>query len=302
MDIGSNTVRILIAEGRGATLKRVSVQRKITRLSGGFDGRLSARSMNRTLDAVREFTQNARESGITDIRAACTGVVRKASNKREFLDRLRLIDGVDSYLISSELEARLAAMGARHHLGPDTGDVLLVDIGGFSTELTVVKEAPGRSESFDIGVVSMTESVLKSDPPTEEQIAALRGIVAGALGEFFRSKTPGVLVGIAGTPTTVAAVDLKLSKYDAARVHRYEIDGRRIEELFRELISLDSARRLKEFPGLEKGREDLLPAGIVIIQEIMKMGRYERLVVSEGGLLDGLLLTPDWPPNGAIFA
>ncbi len=297
MDIGSNTVRILLARVIDGRLERLTVKRKITRLGGGFNGKLHPDSVSRTVSAARELAEYARRSGIVDIRASCTGVVRKASDQQEFVDRLRRDAGLDVPIISGETEARLAAMGAKNHLGPDFGDLLLVDIGGFSTELTIVASRPGRSQSFDIGVVALTESILKNDPPLPDQISNLRVHVKKTVESYFQENTPEILVGIAGTPTTLAALDLNLDVYDPAKVHCHEIDGKKIEEIMRKMLGMSAAERLKAYPGLEKGREDLIPAGIAVIQEIMKLGNYTKITVSEGGLLDGLLLEENWPPS-----
>ncbi len=302
MDIGSNTVRVLVAQGLGQSLKKIEVRRKITRLSGGFDGRLNSDSIERTVLAARELAGIARDSGVREIRTACTGVVRKALNKKIFLDRLRAESGVEPCLLSGNMEGKLAALGACSRLGGQMAEILLLDIGGFSTELSIVHKQPEFSQSFDIGVVSLTENILKNDPPTKEQIDSLSRLVAARLRGFFHENRPDRLVGIAGTATTLAAIDLKLPLYDALKVHRHEIDADRIDEIFNKLATLSSQMRLEEFPGLEKGREDLLPAGIIIIQEIMKLGGYRKLVVSEGGLLDGLLLVESWPPLDTIFA
>jgi exopolyphosphatase / guanosine-5'-triphosphate,3'-diphosphate pyrophosphatase len=301
MDIGSNTVRVLLAEGLGQSLKRIQVRRKITRLSGGFDGRLNADSIERTVSAARELAGIARDSGVREIRTACTGVVRKALNKKIFMDRLRVEAGVEPCLLSGNMEAKLAAVGACSRLGDQMAEILLVDIGGFSTELSIVGKPLEFSQSFDIGVVSLTEKILKNDPPSKKQIDSLRRLVAAGLRGFFYEKLPDRLVGIAGTPTTLAAIDLKLPLYDPSKVHRHEIDADRIDEIFHTLATISAQMRLEAFPGLEKGREDLLPAGIIIIQEIMKLGGYRKLVVSEGGLLDGLLLAETWPPLGYDF-
>jgi exopolyphosphatase / guanosine-5'-triphosphate,3'-diphosphate pyrophosphatase len=299
LDIGSNTVRVLVGKGFGQRMTRMAVRRRITRLGGQFDGNLNPDSMSRTLEAVKDFSTFARGKGVMEIRAGCTGVVRKAENAGEFLELLRKSSGLDPVILAGEQEARLSAMGARHHLGEDFPEFLLVDIGGFSTELVVTGWKIGRKTSFDFGVVSLTETLLRSDPPTKTQIEKMRGAVEKAIADFFKRNVPAVLVGISGTPTTIAAIDLGLEVFDPKKVHRHTISLERLGELLDKMLLMKSNRRLESFKGLEKGREDLLPAGMIIFQEIMKAGRWKTFTVSTGSLLDGILLSDQWPPPEA---
>ncbi|MCB1152979.1 exopolyphosphatase, partial [bacterium] len=221
IDIGSNTIRVLVAAGEGPGLQRLEVRRRITRLSGGFDGNLSDAAMQRTLEAAGEFAAFAREQGAEQIRIGCTGVVRRAENRDDFLWEVEKVTDVPPVLLSGEVEADLAGRGARHHLGPTTPELVLVDVGGFSTELSIVGEHTSHIASFDLGVVRLTEDLLTGDPPSPEQLAAARRHCDDILGFYFQRPMPRLIAGIAGTPTTIAAVLQGLTVYDPAKVHRF---------------------------------------------------------------------------------
>jgi exopolyphosphatase / guanosine-5'-triphosphate,3'-diphosphate pyrophosphatase len=296
MDIGSNTVRVLVAEKNGVGMSRLAIKRRITRLGGKFNGKLDPDSVSRTIDTVREFSSFAASMGAQMVRAGCTGVVRKATDSGAFLDTLRRITGMEPVLLKGEEEAHLAALGTRHRLGGAVPEFLLIDIGGFSTELVAVGATVGRYKSHDIGVVSLTEGILRSDPPAPEQVDALRKIVAEELRGFFDEPVSGPLVGIAGTPSTIASMHLSLDAFDPEKVDRHVVPKKELDAMLVRLLGMKSNDRLTSFKGLEKGREDLIPAGIVILQEVMKAGRFEHFMFSLGSLLDGILLSETWPP------
>ncbi|MCC6157232.1 MAG: hypothetical protein IT350_04205 [Deltaproteobacteria bacterium] len=303
MDIGSNTVRVLLADGEGGALRRVEVRRRITRLAGGFSGRLDPASVRRTVDAAREFSRFAIDGGASTVRAACTGVVRRADDRSAFLAALHELPGLAPCVISGNTEARLSAMGAAHHLGDEVPELLLIDIGGFSTELVVVTGGEvRRRRSFDLGVVTVTEGFLKNDPPTPDQIAAVDGVIENGIREFFDEPVPDTLVGIAGTATTLAAMDLRLVPYEGSKVHRHRVSATALDALYGQLIGLPASERVGALPGLEKGREDLIVAGFRIVRTVMRLGGFDALMVSEGGLLDGILMADDWPPEGTLDA
>ncbi|MCZ7585933.1 MAG: hypothetical protein M5R36_22845 [Deltaproteobacteria bacterium] len=197
IDIGSNTVRALVALQENGATKRVGVLRRITRLSGQFNGSLSDTSVARTLEAVKECVQFARTHGAVEIRAACTGVVRRAANGSRFLDLLAREAGCRARLLTGDEEAALSALGTKRHLGDRCGEFLLVDVGGFSTEFVRVGSDDPRCASYDIGVVGLTESALRHDPPTSSEMGAVRDRVAVTIAGYFNGSLPPTLVGIA---------------------------------------------------------------------------------------------------------
>jgi len=302
VDIGSNTVRVLVAELLDGGLRRLGIRRKITRLSGGFQKVLAPEAASRTLEVAGEFIHFAEEHEPDEIRVACTGVLRRASNREEFLDRFSPEFGLFPALLDGDEEAFLGALGARHGLGGDFPPFILADVGGFSTELSVIGPTVGRRLSLDVGVVTMTETFFSLDPPTAGQVEEARDFLGKEFEDFFRAPTPGRLVGIAGTPTTIAAVDLGLDVFDPEKVHRHAVGAESLDGMLDKMLSMTAKERLAAFPALEKGREDLMPAGILVFQEIMRLGGYSSLTVSEGGLLEGILLAPAWPPSSLAAA
>jgi exopolyphosphatase/guanosine-5'-triphosphate,3'-diphosphate pyrophosphatase len=301
MDIGSGTVRVLMCRLEKGRYCTDQIKRRITRLADDFaGGRLHPVSLARTAAAARDLAREARSYGAVEIRAACTGVTRRATNAGEFLQALADDAGLDPVVIAGEFEAQLSAQGASSEAGLGDKPFVLIDIGGFSTEFAKIR---GRdfagAVSVEVGSVSLTDRHMKSDPPTPEQLAACAADVQAALGALDRLDgvaSFGPPVGTAGTITTLAAIHLKMERYDPARLSGVVLTAPRIEELLALLVSMPAADRLS-LPGLEKGREDLMPAGAIICREALQRLGAERLLVTEGGLLQGLALCPEWPPT-----
>ncbi|MBZ0270522.1 hypothetical protein K8I61_00685 [bacterium] len=297
MDIGSNTVRVLCLDIDADIVRPIHRDRRITRLSGKFDGRLSPDSVERTVAAARELAGAARALGVAEIRVGCTGVIRRAQNAGEFLARLRVEAGIEPVVIAGEIEGALSAAGTRHSLGDDGHDFLMIDIGGFSTELVAVDDRVRRRASFDVGVVALTERLLRGDPPTASEIDAVRREARAAIAPFFAQPVPPRLVGIAGTATTLAAMDLALNRFDPAPIHRHVISAARLDALFAEAVSMRADDRLSRWGGLERGREDLIVAGMLIIEQVLAAGAFSEVTIALGSLLEGIALAAMWPPD-----
>jgi exopolyphosphatase/guanosine-5'-triphosphate,3'-diphosphate pyrophosphatase len=301
MDIGSGTVRALMCESAQPTLRDCVVRRRITRLADGFaDGLIQPAALDRTVDAARDLAREARAFGVVEIRAACTGVVRRASNADVFLQALVDRAGLTPVLIDGEFEAQLSARGAASQVGLGDEPFVLLDIGGFSTELAMIQG--GRfagAVSVELGAVALTNKHFRDDPPTSAQLGACAAEARERAREYDRLpelKVFGPLVGTAGTITTLAAVDQKMERYDPSRINRHAMSVGRVRELLNLFVSMPAADRLA-LPGVEKGREDLMPAGTIICLEVMAhLGSY-GLTVTEGGLLQGLALHDEWPPR-----
>ncbi|HET6465688.1 MAG TPA: Ppx/GppA phosphatase family protein [Nitrospiria bacterium] len=299
IDIGSNTLRLMIAELRSVQ-GRVLIQpifeaRRITRLGEGIvkSGRLSPAAMSRTLQALKEFRAALTEHPVARIIAVATSAVREAENRPLFLDRVKEESGFDVEVISGEEEARRTLLGVRHGLGGDDSNLLVLDIGGGSTEWIVV--TGGRVQemkTFDIGVVKLTDRYLVTDPPSaEDQRQLIRDIE-----DRFRPMVPSVgrlsghrFVGVAGSVTTLAALELGLTTYDASRVQNMRLGFARVENWYRKLVgmTLEERRRLA---GLEKGREDLIVAGTALLWVAMRMAGSKEAAVSDYGLREGILI------------
>lgn len=301
MDIGSNTVRLLIAKTGLTGWQRKTLAHKVTRLSGGFDGSLQPPSISRTVAVIKEFTEIARSYDIHDIRAACTGVTRKAVNTGEFLDITEKESGLRPIVISGEAEAGYTAKGAFELLEPGHSAAIIFDIGGFSTEIILAEiEKPTAVVSLDLGVVRLTEDYLPDPIPNKGQLEKVVEIINKSLNESYviqdwKNAAPSVLIATAGTPTSLAAMDLGLDEYESEKVEGYVLSKNNIRRMYVNLCSLTPDQRLKKYPSLEKGREDVLPAGILICEAMMEMFGFNNIHVTEGGLLEGLIIAEKFP-------
>jgi len=300
MDIGSGTVRVLMCHAEKGRYRREAVKRRITRLAEWFaDGTIHPVAMDRTVAAARELAREARAFGAVEIRVACTGVARRAKNIDEYLARLTDEAGLDPVVIAGAFEAELSARGAGIESGLEDSPFILMDIGGFSTEVAQVRDRRlTGAVSMEIGAVMLTGKHFHNDPPTDQQLGACAQDVRAqlsALASLGDLSSFGPMVGTAGTITTLAAIDLKMERYEPERVNRHLLTEKRIDELLALFVSMTAADRLS-LPGLEKGREDLMPAGTIICREIMAQAKIDRLLVTEGGLLEGIAVYPTWPP------
>ncbi|MCX5912864.1 MAG: Ppx/GppA phosphatase family protein [Deltaproteobacteria bacterium] len=301
LDLGSNTVRLLIAErDPDQGFRPLRIERRITRLGGRFSlsGHLHPDSQKRTLEALQEFAALLKKEGVVRVFAAATGVIREARNGKDFLARIQEQTGIPPRLLTGEEEGELMLRGVLWGVPKGIPVGMAVDIGGWSTEVLWIEDGKIRkTRSAPLGAVSLCENFLKSDPPSLAEIHSLAQYLREAAAEFFHEfeesgwrndgQTP--LVGTAGTLTTLAAIDLKLDGYDSQKVTGHRISRRTLEQLFSSLASLTKEKR-RQVPGLEEGREDLILSGTQIVLRLMECLRFESLVVVDSGLLEGVLL------------
>ncbi|MFQ5847331.1 MAG: Ppx/GppA family phosphatase [Candidatus Methylomirabilales bacterium] len=296
IDVGTNTVRLLVADAEDSTTYRAVFQAQhITRLGERIEetGMLSEAAMARTLQVLQRFAQQARALRAEEVAAVATSAAREAANQGAFLARARSEAGVELRVISGEFEATLTALGVSHALGPVGTPILILDIGGGSTEFTRLDQGKmGGYISLPMGVVKLTEAHLNGDPPSGEELEAAATSIRESLGQVpasLRHPPGGILVGTAGTPTTLAAIDLGLATYDAKRVTGHRLSRDRIRELLDYLCSLPLAER-RQIVGLESARADVILAGTLLTRETMALFDFDELTVSDGGLREGLLL------------
>jgi exopolyphosphatase/guanosine-5'-triphosphate,3'-diphosphate pyrophosphatase len=201
--------------------------------------------------------------------------------------------GVRPELLSGDEEAALSFLGATSDLPPDTpAPYLVVDIGGGSTEFVVGTDKPEGLVSVDIGCVRVTEAWLKSDPPAPEELSQAVQVVREHLADVAR-EVPGVadaktMLGLAGTVSTIAAVEIGLAAYDRDRIHHFRLSHAAVEDVFRTLAT-ESADERRHNPGLEPGRVDVIVGGAVVLVTILRTFGIEEVLVSESDILDGLV-------------
>jgi exopolyphosphatase/guanosine-5'-triphosphate,3'-diphosphate pyrophosphatase len=296
IDIGTLTCRLLIADlPSGGPLKELRSERRILRLGEGVDQtkRLSAAAMDRVIHCLGEWQEIIATYQVDAATVVATSAVRDAANRDEFLDRVKRETGFEVEVITGDEEARRTLLGIRSGLPAGVTDMLALDIGGGSTEF--ILDRPGEKplvRSIDIGVVRLCERLLHHDPPTAEEIQQAREWVARET----KSAVPDMgnyqaatFVGTAGTITSLAAMAQKLSAYEPARIHNYRLQLKTIQELEQTLLSRKKADRAG-LPGLEKGREEVIAAGTIIIRMVMETLGKSAVLVSDLGLREGVLI------------
>jgi exopolyphosphatase / guanosine-5'-triphosphate,3'-diphosphate pyrophosphatase len=296
VDIGTLTCRLLIADlpvsGR---LMELHSDRRILRLGEGVDQAktLSKAAMDRVIACLREWREVIESYRVDHCAVVATSAVRDASNRDEFLEWVKREAAFEVEILTGEEEARRTLLGIRSGLPDDVTDILALDIGGGSTEF--ILDRPGHKpvvRSIDIGVVRLCERLLHHDPPTDKEVRQARAWVArdtqaamAGAGNYQLA----TFVGTAGTITSLAAMAQKLPAYEPARIHNYRLQLNVIQELERTLLSRKKADRVG-LPGLEKGREEVIASGAIIIRTVMETLEVSECLVSDLGLREGVLL------------
>jgi exopolyphosphatase/guanosine-5'-triphosphate,3'-diphosphate pyrophosphatase len=296
VDLGTNTTRLLVADVRGGRVEELERRSEITRLGEGVDasGRLGERAMERVFAALEDYRGAIDELHAERTAAIATSAVRDSANGEEFRRTLHERFGLDVRIITGDEEARVGFKGATERRRPDGEPLLVLDIGGGSTELVI--GYAGRDPEFHVstqaGSVRQTERHLKSDPPGTIELDALaaevRGIVEDAVPAELRA---GVRDGIAvaGTPTSLAAIDQQLVPYDRSRVHGYRLALASCERMLAMLAGMPESER-RQVPGLHPARAPTIVAGVVILVQSMRAFGLESMEVSEHDILDGAAL------------
>ncbi|MDQ4096338.1 MAG: Ppx/GppA family phosphatase [Actinomycetota bacterium] len=294
VDCGTNSTRLLVADASGTTLDR---RMHITRLGQGVDatGGLAPEAIERTLTVLGRYREVMDEFGVDRVRMTATSAARDASNRDRFFDPAEQLIGTRPELLTGDEEARLSFEGATAALDPSDGPFLVVDVGGGSTEFAAGTGdgEPDGAVSVDIGCVRLTEKFLHSDPPTAVELSQALSVVRDYLDDVARDLPASVdarqLVGLAGTVTTVAAIEQGLP-YDRDRIHHFLLTREAVEDVFRTLATEKRADRVHN-PGLEPGRADVIVGGTAILVAIMRYFDHATCLVSEDDILDGLVLS-----------
>ena len=294
VDVGTNSTRLLVADVEGGRVVAEHAREMIiTRLGKGVDrtGRFDPAALRRTLDALAGYGATCRRLGVQRRRVVATSATRDAGNRQALLDGVRALLGVDTEVLSGEAEAATAYRGATHDL-PGEERTLVVDIGGGSTELILGTRLPEAMVSLDLGCVRLHERHLHTDPPTAAEVAALRADAAARLARVTETLDPAAaerVVGVAGTITTVTAIGLGLDAYDPRRIHRSALGAAEIAAVAEKLAAMTVAERAA-IPVMAKGREDVIAAGALLLDELVRTFGFRRVIASETDILDGVLL------------
>ncbi len=295
VDIGSNSTRLLIAEVADGRVTEVERQSRVTRLGRGVDlaGQLSAEAIEAACEAIADYMAICREAGVERVEAIATSAVRDASNGSAFVAELRERFALAARVLDGEEEARLTYLGATCERHP-TEPTLVVDIGGGSTELIVgTGEEIAFHTSLQAGVVRHSERHITSDPPSaielEELASDVRGLIEQAVaGQQAAAASAGIAV--AGTPTSLASIEIGLEPYDPRQVHGHTLTLEAIQRLLSRLASAPLSKRV-EITGLHPDRAPNIVAGVVILVETMRAFDLDRIEVSEHDILYGTAIS-----------
>jgi len=303
IDIGTNSTRLLVADCDGERTETLDRRMVITRLGERVDemGVLSPEAVERTLEAMAVYRDVMRPLGPSRISAAATSAVRDCANGPGFLDRAAEVIGERPRVLPGDEEARMSFLGALSDVEGKpggAGPVLVFDIGGGSTEIIVGTSLPGgravitAARSIDIGCVRMSERFLKGDPPSPISIGRMESYILGRLKPVIGDalpERPSLVIGLAGTVTTVSAIKQGLGEYRTELIHHSTLSRRDSEEIFMRLASVPLEER-KRVMGLEPGRADIIIGGIAVLRAVMDLARLDEIMVSEKDILDGLII------------
>ena len=292
IDIGSNSVRMLLGEVVGDQVIPYHYFRHITRLAGGYDPQagISVAASARTLSALEVFGQRLGQIKPSCTRAVATEAVRRAINGEKFVADVLERTGIPVEIINGDEEAALSSAGVLAGLQPPPVAALIFDIGGGSTEFIVIKDRQRLwQKSYPLGVVSLAETP-KPELVIAEMLTVLANDLRAAGFHSLFTVADCELIGTAGTVTTLAAFDLAMSEYNWQRINNYVLSRSALLSLYQRLLPLSATER-ELLPGIEKGRGDLIAHGADIVLALMTLFRKAALRVSDFGLLEGTLLS-----------
>ena len=296
IDLGTNSTRLLVADVAAGRVHEVERRTEVTGLGEGVDarGRLAAAAIRRVHRTLEDFRARIDAHGAERAIAVATSAVRDAANGEGFRAELAERFAIDARTISGEEEARLSFLGATAERPPGGDPLLLLDIGGGSTEFVigVAGAEPSFHASTSAGSVRQTERHLADDPPTDGQLAA----VAGEVAAIIEAEIPAGLrretdagIAVAGTATSMAAIDQALDPYDADRVHGYRLDRFAVEEILTHLAKLPLEER-REIAGLHPDRAPTIVAGAIILREAMRAFGLDWMETGDRDILHGAAL------------
>jgi exopolyphosphatase/guanosine-5'-triphosphate,3'-diphosphate pyrophosphatase len=303
IDIGTNSTRLLIADHLKNKLIHIKRKMKITRLGKGLEekGIILGSSAKRTLDVVTDYRDLIKSHNVKNYRAVGTSALRKATNSSWFVSYIYENSGIKIDIISGEEEATLSFYGAVKETDLESylfeknksGKILVLDIGGGSTEFILGDASCDLKliESMNIGCVSLTEKFIGGDVPDKDSLERMHSYIEVVLKKVIKKinfPRPLSMIGVAGTITALAAIDLGLKEYDSNRIHRHMLGLKRVEDIYKELCSLSLENR-KKVVGLNPKRADIIIGGTAILLAALKLTKSRYLMVSERDILDGII-------------
>lgn len=300
VDCGTNSLRLLVADrvlgdNRSGGKSDLHREMRIVRLGQDVDrtGELAPEALERTRTALVDYAATCRELGVERIRMVATSATRDARNRGDFVAMVEQALGVAPDVVSGDEEAALSFTGATGDLAAEGGPFLVMDIGGGSTEIVLGTGSVEAALSVDLGCVRLTERHLRDDPPTAEQVAAAEADIDAAV-TVVRTKVPvhqaKTAIGLAGSVTTVAAIALGLTSYDAAAIHLTRISAEVVREVTSMLLGATRSERAA-LPVMHPGRVDVIGGGALVLRTLVDRLGLHEVLVSESDILDGIALS-----------
>jgi exopolyphosphatase/guanosine-5'-triphosphate,3'-diphosphate pyrophosphatase len=305
LDLGTNTFRLLIAEITDSNaISPILVKSEITRLGEGLkkNASIQPQATKRGLKVLEDFSTIIDYYKVEKVFAVTTSAAREAKNGQDFINQIYKRTGIQARILTGSEEAELTLKGVFSVVDRTQSRNLVFDIGGGSTEFILTEGiSPIKTTSISLGVLHLLENLITSDPPALRELTYLRKYINNSLqvndiahyitrykfSTTFPSQS--FLIGTAGTVTTLAAIDQKMEEYDPQKINNYILTSEAVENIYRQLCILSIAER-RTIPGLEKGREAVIVPGAAIVIEIMDHFKFNQLIVSDAGLLEGILL------------
>lgn len=295
IDMGSNTLRVVCAYSHthvAHSLKTYLRKLWVVRLGKGFNanGYLIPSAMDRAIKALSDLVSILIEIDPDNINSVATGVIREARNQAEFLDRVKKETGITIRVLEGEEEAATVLIGVRSTLQDLSQPLLVCDIGGGSTEFALLsQDETARFFSIPLGAIRLIERFQIPAPMTKDLDDKINIFINDYLTHvFYKPEKIKTLVATAGTPTTLASIDQALKIYNPLKVHGYRLKFSRLREIYKQLSDLNLSKRAC-ITGLEYKRADIIVPGTAILLNLMQRLGIEDLIVSEGGLLEGVL-------------
>ncbi|UCH64090.1 MAG: Ppx/GppA family phosphatase [Fidelibacterota bacterium] len=292
IDLGTNTCLLLVARWDGSRLIPLARELRVVRLGAGVDytGQLSEQALARAAATFREYQGIIESYNCRRVRCVATSAFREATNRDQLHKRLKDATGYDLVEISGREEAKLVLQAVQHEFPYTGGNRVVADVGGGSTEIAIEKDGCLVAlESMPLGSVRLTERWFHHDPPSSEELSSAAKHIDIILDGVDWSLPVSAIVGVGGTVTTFAAINLKLEKYDHSRIHGAVLTVPILEQILALCTDLPLQERL-ELPGLHPGRADVIIAGGMILRAVMRCLKLDRLTVSDRGLRWGVVM------------
>jgi exopolyphosphatase/guanosine-5'-triphosphate,3'-diphosphate pyrophosphatase len=297
IDIGSNSLLLLVVDDEGAALYDTATVIGLGR-GMGHRGMFKADRMDAALQTLSEYAQTAESMGVPaeEIRAVATSAARRSMNAQTFFERVRAQTRISVEIVSGEREAELTWAGALIGLPAPTGTVAVVDLGGGSTEIVIGRpsgEGLIEKQSLELGSVRLTEKYFGADPDRYQpaDLAQLRAEIADSVGRFNWCVMPKALVAVAGTATTLCAMELEMTEWDAKRVHGCRLGRAALRRWIDRLLD-SSPQERREWAAVSPERADHLLAGACVLEAVCSSANRDSIWVSDGGVRHGVLVAP----------